>query len=117
MSRSALCRTSMFVFFAVRSTLETSASNHTMAEASSASGLKASRLEHHRARQIVERHVEPRARANELLDFGVRLGAREIRIQLDEHDFRHRQASDARHLAGHELRDQRLGPLPGRREA
>ena len=56
-------------------------------------------IERDRSRQVVEREVEAAARADQVLDFRVGLGAREVGIELDEDDLRHRQAKRARELA------------------
>ena len=106
----------MLVLRAVRSTLVTKASNQTIAEASAASGCVRHRIERHRAGQVVERDIEPAARADQVLDLRIGLGAREVRIELDQHDLRHRQAGGAADLAGEQLRDQRLRSLAGAAE-
>ena len=40
------------------------------------------RVERHRAGQIIERDVQPAARADQVLDLGIGLRAREVRIEL-----------------------------------
>ena len=63
------------------------------ARRASASGCSASGSNVDRARQVVERQVEPGAvRSDQVLDLGVGLGAREVGIELDEDDLGHRQA-------------------------
>jgi hypothetical protein len=74
------------------------------------------RIESHGTGQIVERDVEAAAGADQVLDLGVGLGACQIRIELDQHDLRHRQIGGAADLAGEELRNQRLRSLPGTAE-
>ena len=47
---------------------------------------------------------------------GIRLGPRQVRIELGEHDLRHRQAQRPRDLPGDQLRDQRPRALAGAAE-
>ncbi len=76
-------------------------------------GLKHHRIEGDGTGQIVERHVEPGAGANQVLDLDIGLGARQIRIELDQHDLRDGQAGGAADLACHQLGDQCFRPLAG----
>ena len=103
----------MLVLRAVRSTLVTNASNQTIFEASCCVRRAHDRIEHHRARQVVERHVDALAAADQQLDLGIGLGAREVGIELDQHDLGHGQLRGAADLARDELGDERLR-LPGR---
>ena len=69
------------------------------------------RVEHHRSGQVVEREIEPGTGLDQMLDFRIRLGAGEVRIEVDENDLRHRQAQRAADLSCHHLGDERLGSL------
>ncbi len=69
------------------------------------------RVVHHRARQVIERQVEPRAGADQILDLRVGLGAREVGVELDEDDRGDRERRGARDFPRHELRNERLGTL------
>ena len=70
------------------------------------------RIEHHRARQVIEREIESAAGANQRENFRVGLGARQVGVELGEDEIRHRQLQRPRDLAGDELRDERPRPLP-----
>ncbi|MPN44955.1 hypothetical protein SDC9_192522 [bioreactor metagenome] len=65
------------------------------------------------ARQIVQPHVQPVAGANQVLNLGVGLGAGQVAVQVQQHDFRHRQAQRTCHAARDDLGHQRAHALPG----
>ena len=94
----------------VRSTFVTSASSQTTSAASSASGGSVGHVGQ-RAGQEVDAEVDPRAGRDQLLDLRVGLGRAERRVELDQHQLRHRQPEAAGQLAGHDLGRQRLRPL------
>ncbi len=86
-------------------------------------GLPRERIERDRAGQVVEREVERRraiaqlgAGADQVLDLGVGLGARQVGVDQGEDDLGNRQAGGARQLAGDELGDQCARPLAGAAE-
>ena len=108
---------SRFGFFAVRSTLVTSASSQTTSAARSGSGGGPAAGENGSdAGRKSSAEVRARAREQQVLDLGVRLGAADRRVELDEHELGHGQPERAGELAGDDLRDERLRPLPGTAE-
>jgi hypothetical protein len=94
-----------------------SASNHTTSAASSAPGAVSGVGANGSApgRKSTPR-LRPAAGADQVLDLGVGLGARELGIELEPHQLGHREAERARELAAHHLGDERLRPLPGAAE-
>ena len=116
-SHSSPCQINMLGLRGVRSTLAVSASSQTTSAASSsvtptgAAGEKGSAP----GRKSSAR-VAAAAGLHELLDLGVRLGRRQQRIDVDEHDLRDAQAERAGDLADDHLGDQRLQALPGAAE-
>ena len=103
--------------------LVTKASNQTMRAARSGVGLQHQRIEADRAGQVVEGEVEAGAAvdgigagADQVLDLGVGLGARQVGVEQGEHDLGNRQAGGAGELAGDELGDQRPRSLAGAAE-
>src|ERR671916_247063 len=64
-------------------------------------------VEAQRARQVVERQVQPGARPDEVLYLRVGLGAGELRVEAHEHDIRHEQTQSARDLTRYYLRYER----------
>ena len=73
-------------------------------------------VEGDRPGQEVERDVEAAAGADQVLDLGVGLGARELGVELHQHDLGHVEAEGARDLAAHQLGDQRFRALAGAAE-
>ena len=69
------------------------------------------RIEVERARQVVEGQVEAGAGREQVLYLGIGLGAAQHGIELNEDEFRHRQAQRSLQLAGHQLSDQRAVAL------
>ena len=69
--------------------------------------------ERERAGEKVDAEIQPAAREQQILDLGVRLGAADRRIELDEHQLGHGEAERPGQLTHHHLRDERLRPLPG----
>ena len=87
-----------------------------MRDARSASGFCDDRIVGDRARQVVEREVEPGAVPDQRVDLRIGLGPRQIGIEVGEHDLRHRQAERARDLAGRPApRSSARGPWPAPR--
>jgi len=74
------------------------------------------RIEIDRSGQVVEADVEAAAGADQVLDLGIGLGARQLGVKFHQHDLRDRQAEQAGKLAGDHLGDQRLRALPGAAE-
>jgi hypothetical protein len=74
------------------------------------------RVEHHRAGKIVDREVEAAAVVDQRVDLGIRLGPRQVGIELGEDDFRYRQAEGASDLSRDQLGDERFRALPGAAE-
>ena len=68
------------------------------------------------AGQEVDAEVETGARHQQILNFGIGFGNTDLRVELDQHELRHRQPERARELAGNDLRDKCAGPLAGTTE-
>ena len=114
-SHRFLCQRSRFGLRGVRSTLVTSASNHTTSAASSLPGGSVGVYGSAPGRKSTPR-FRPGGRDDQVLDLRVRLGGGERRIELDEHELGHRQTEAAGQLPRHDLGGQRLRPLPGAAE-
>src|SRR4029078_8328490 len=69
-----------------------------------------------RAGKIVDREVEAAAVVDQRVDLGIRLGPRQVGLELGEDDFGYRQAEGAPDRSGDQLGDARLRPLPGAAE-
>ncbi len=95
---------SRFGFFAVRSMFVTSASNQTIADASSGAGRgSATGSKRDRAGEVVEPEVEPGAGLDQVPDLLVGLGAPERRVELDRHQLGDAQPERAAELTGDQL--------------
>ena len=62
-------------------------------------------------RKKVDAEVQALARHEQILDLGIRLGATECRVELDEREPRDEQPERARELAGDDLGEERLAAL------
>jgi hypothetical protein len=72
------------------------------------------RVVSHRPWQVVECEVQARTVSDQRVDFRIRLGSRQVRIEFGKNDLRNGKSERAANLAGHELRDQGAWPLPRR---
>ena len=105
------CQRSMFGLRGVRSTFATSASSHTTSAASSASGGRSGEYGSAPGRKSTPR-FEPALASIRSWISGSGSARAERRVEVDEHQLRDRQPEPAGQLAGHDLRRQRLRPLP-----
>src|SRR6266568_6473932 len=69
------------------------------------------RIESKRAGEVIEGEVETSAGLDECLDFKIRLGASQHKVQFDEDDFGYRQSQGASNFARHQFGYQCLRPL------
>ena len=101
----------------MRSTFITSASNHTIAAASSGSQrARRGGRERQRAGQEVDAEVGPDARFGELLDLDVGLGPSEFGLEPRDHELGYEHPERSRELSGDHFGDERAGPLAGAAE-
>ncbi len=87
-----------------------------MREAEIAGHLVHGRIVADRPGQVVEGEVETSAVVDQLMDFRIGLGARQVAIELREHDLGDRQSEGTPQFARHEFGDERTGTLSGATE-